>query len=133
MDQATDHLPGIIAIHDDLCIFIHTPEEHDEHLLCLMETAKDHGIVFNSTKHHIRQLQIAFYGAVITAQGMQPDPTKLQALQDLPTPNSQAKLQSFLGLINYLQPFIPGLSAKTTFLGEQLADWDWNPSTDTAF
>ena len=50
-----------------------------------------------------------------------------------PHTNSQAKLQSFLGLINYLQPFIPGLSAKTIFLHEQLARWDWNPSTDAAF
>ena len=49
------------------------------------------------------------------------------------TPDSQTKLQSFLGLINYLQPFIPGLSAKTTFLKEQLSQWDWNPSTDAVF
>ena len=52
---------------------------------------------------------------------------------DLSTPDSKAKLQSFMGLINYLQLFIPGLFAKTTFLCEQLAKLDWNPSTDTAF
>ena len=73
------------------------------------------------------------YGAVFTGQGMQPDPSKIQALQDLPAPDSQTKLQSFLGLIHYLQPFIPGLSAKTTFLQEQLSQWDWNPSTESAF
>ena len=27
MDQATDCLPSIIAIHDDICIYGHTPEE----------------------------------------------------------------------------------------------------------
>ena len=97
-----------------------------------METAKDHGIVFKSGKCHIRQPQIAFYGTVFTAQGMQLDPTKIKALQDLPALNSQAKLQSFLGMINYLQPFIPALSAKTMFLQEQLAEWDWNHSTDAA-
>ena len=64
---------------------------------------------------------------------MQPDPSKIQALQDLPTPDSQLKLQSFLGLVNYLQPFIHGLTTKTTFLHEQLAKWDWNPLTDPAF
>ena len=120
MDQATDHLPGIITIHDDICIFGCTPEEHDEHLLCLIKTAKDHGIVFNSAKCHIRQPQIAFYGTFFTAQGMQPDPTKIQAPQ------------SFLGLINNLQPFIPGLFAKAMFPWEQLAKLDWNPSTDAA-
>ena len=98
-----------------------------------METAKDHGVVFNSTKCCIRQHQIAIYGTVFTAQGMWPDPTKIQALQDLPIPNCQAKIQSFLGLINYLQAFTPGMSTKTTFLSEQLTEWDWNPSTDAAF
>ena len=64
---------------------------------------------------------------------MWPDPSKIQALHDLPTPNSPVKIQSFLGLINYLQPFIPGLSDKTMFLQEQLTEWDWNPLMDTAF
>ena len=64
---------------------------------------------------------------------MQPDPAKIQALQDFPTPDSQEKLQSFLGLINYLQPFIPSLSTKTTVLCKQFAEWDWNPSMDAAF
>ena len=132
MDQATDHLPSIIAIHDNICIFGCTPEEHDEHLLCLMQSAKTHGIVFNSTKCHTRQPQITFDVAVFTGKVMQPDPTKIQALQDLPAPDSQTKLQSFLGLINYLQPFIHGLSNKTMFLQEQLSQWDWNPSTDAA-
>ena len=47
---------------------------------------------------------------------MKPDPKKVQALQDLPIPQTQKELQSFLGLINYLQPFLPDLSHKTTFL-----------------
>ena len=59
MDQATDHLPGIIPIFH------------------LMQTAKEHGIIFNSSKFQIRQPQIAFYGAVFTAQGMWPNPAKL--------------------------------------------------------
>ena len=121
MDQVTDNVPGIIAIHDDICIYSHTPKKHDQHILQLMQTAKEHGIIFKSTKCHIRQPQIAFYSVVLTPQGMQPDPAKIQALHDIPTPDSQVKLQSFLGLINYLQPFIPSLCNKTMFLQEQLA------------
>ena len=109
------------------------PQGLDQHLLQLMQTAKQYGIVFNSSKCQIRQPEIAFYCAIFTIQGMLPDPTKIQALQDLPTPDFQIKLQSFLGLINYLQPFIPGLSTKTIFLYKQLAKWHWNPSMDAAF
>ena len=64
---------------------------------------------------------------------MKPYPIKIQALQDLPTPQTQKQLQSFLGLVNYLQPFLPDIAAKTTLLREQVSKWDWTPSTDSAF
>ena len=64
---------------------------------------------------------------------MKPDPITIQALQDLTTLQNQKQLQSFLGLVNYLQPFLPDIAAKTTFLREQVFQWDWTPSTDSAF
>ena len=42
MDQVTDGLPNIIAIHDDICIYSLTLEEHDWHLLKLIQTAAWH-------------------------------------------------------------------------------------------
>ena len=133
MDQITSRLPGVIAIHDDICVFGKDTAEHDTNLLQLMKTAQGHGLVFNSSKCVICKSQISFYGAIFTAQGMRPDPAKVQALQDLPAPQNPKQLQSFLGLINYLQPFLPNLAAKTTFLREQVTNSDWNPSTNQAF
>ena len=52
----------------DTCVYGHTPEEHDWHLLELMQTAAQHGIVFNSSKCQMRQPQITFYGAVSTTK-----------------------------------------------------------------
>ena len=132
MDKITNKLPGIIAIHNDICVYGKTREEHDTNLLQLMKTASKNGLVFNRHKCSIRQPQITFYGAILTSKEMKPDPTKIQALQDLPTPDNHKQLQSFLGLINYLQPFLPHLASKTTFLREQISSWDWNPSTDIA-
>ena len=60
---------------------------------------------------------------------MKPDPIKIQALQDLPMPQNQKQLQSFLELVNYLQPFLPDIAAKTTFLREKVSQLDWTPST----
>ena len=42
-----------------------------------------------------------------TGHGMKPDPKKIQALQDLPTPENHKQLQTFLDLINHLQPILP--------------------------
>ena len=133
MDQITDRLPGIIAIHDDICVYGKDMAEHNHNLLQLMKTAQGQGLVFNSNKCAICQSSISFYGAVFTVWGMRPDPAKVQALQNLPAPQNPKQLQSFLGLVNYLQPFRPSLASKTTFLREQVTNWDWNPSTDQTF
>ena len=125
MDQITDKLPGIIAIQDDICVYGKDTADHDNNLLKCMQTAQEHGLVFNSSKCSICQLQIFFYGAIFTAQGMKPDPAKVQALQDLPAPQTPKQLQSFLGLIDYLQPFLPGLASKNNFLRKQVSNWDW--------
>ena len=115
MDHITDNLQGIITIHDDICVF-RTPGEHNRYLIQLKKTALQNGIIFSSSKHRIRQPEISFYGALLTSSGIKPNPTKVPALQDLPIPDNQMKLQSFLGLINYLQPFIPCLANKKMFL-----------------
>ena len=96
MDQITERLPGIIAIHDDICVFGKTQEQHDKHLLQLLKTASAKGLVFNSRKCQISKPQITFFGTIFSAKGMKPDPIKIQALQDLLTPQNQKQLQSFL-------------------------------------
>ena len=116
MDQITNRLPGIIAIHNDICVYKKDITEHKHNILQLMKTAQGQGLVFHSSKYAICQSQISFYGAIFTVQGMRPDPAKVQALQDLPVPQNPKQLQSYLGLINYLQPFLPSLAFKTTFL-----------------
>ena len=89
MDQITNRLPGVIAIHDDICVFGKDTAEHDYNLLHLMKTAQGHGLLFNSSKCAIHKSQFSFYGTIFTAQGMRPDPAKVQALQDLPAPQPQ--------------------------------------------
>ena len=61
-----------------------------------MKTASTNGLVFICHKYNIRQPQITFYGTIFTAQGRKLDPAKIQALQDLPTPENHKQLQSFL-------------------------------------
>ena len=69
--------------------------EHDNHLLELMKTAEEQGLVLNSSKCAIQQSQISFHGAVFTVQGMRPNPAKVQALQGLPATQNSKQLQSF--------------------------------------
>ena len=114
-------------------VLIVTKEQHDKHLLQIIKTAARQSVALNNNKCHISQPQITFYRTIFSAQGMKPDLIKIQALQELPTSQTQKQLQSFLGLVNYLQPFLPDIASKTTFLHKQISHWDWNPSTDNSF
>ena len=39
MDQLTDRLPGIIAIHDDICVYGKTQDQHNKNLLPTYENS----------------------------------------------------------------------------------------------
>ena len=136
MDQILEGLDGIIAIHDDVTVYGKDEEDHDRALYNLMQTAAKEGLVFNSTKCFIKQPTIAFFGTTFGPDGMSPDPEKIQGILDLPAPTDRTQLQSFLGMVNYMQPFIPHLSHHTTPLRALLqkeAVFDWTASTNAAF
>ncbi len=47
-----------------------------------------------------------FLGHIITANGISPLPTKVQAIHDFPQPLSLRKLREFLGLVNFYRSFV---------------------------
>lgn len=112
IDQILENCPGTVAIADDIACFGATEVEHDTNLLNLMEQAKKHGLVFNSSKCTIKQPSIEYFGMVFSASGMKPDEGKVADLKAMPAPKSKTELQEFLGLITYLSPFIRNLSAQ---------------------
>ncbi|XP_030834775.1 uncharacterized protein LOC115921431 [Strongylocentrotus purpuratus] len=56
MDRIVQNVPGCVCIADDIAIVGKTKEEHDKNLHLLMETAKQEGLVFNSSKLSIQCL-----------------------------------------------------------------------------
>ena len=133
MDSITERLTGIISIRDDIYIFGKTQQEHDKNLLQLMRVAQQNGLVFNSNKCHISQPQISFYGAVSFSKRDEARPKESSSLTRAYNSSSTERTTVILGLINYLQPFLPDIAHKTTFLREQVSKWDWTPSTDASF
>ena len=65
-------------------------------------------------KTHVKAQAIKFFGCLYDANGVHPDPGKVNAVHTLPAPTNVTELQEFLGLVTYLSPFIPGLSTLTS-------------------
>ena len=74
----------------------------------------------NCSKCHFEILELTFLGHKVTADGIQVDDSKIEAILQMEYPTSIKELQHFLGSINYLRKFIPNLSDKTTHLNQLL-------------
>ena len=101
-----------------------------------MQIACTYDSVFNPQKTHVKAQAINFFGCLYDANGVHPDPGKVDAVHALLAPTNITKRQEFLGLVIYLSPFIPGLSTLTAPLQELLkkdADFIWNCTYDAAF
>ena len=64
-------------------------------------------MIINPSKCEFGVYHLTFLGHFVTAQGIQPLPDKVEAIQQFPQPNTQRKLREFLGLINFYHQFIP--------------------------
>ena len=136
MDFILEKCPGTVGIADDIAVHGPTEEEHDANLHNLMLVAREHGLVFNLDKCIIKERMITFFGMLFSAEGVHPDPEKIEAIRAIQVPQDAQELQSFLGIATYMAPFIPNLSALSEPLRNLLkkgTDFHWSPSHSTAF
>ena len=113
MDAFLEQCPGVIGIHDDMVIFGVDQEDHDANLINLLNVCQKEGLVLNSKKLELQRERVTFFGAEYSAQGMHPDPKKVQGIIERTVPMDKQQLQSFLGMVNYMGTFIPNLSHHT--------------------
>ena len=70
------------------------------------------------------------------AEGVHPDPEKVEAIWAIQDQQDAQELQSLLGIATYMAPFIPNLSALSEPLRNLLkkgTDFHWFPPHSTAF
>ena len=103
-------LPGVKNIADDILVFGSTQEEHDANVIRFLERCLEIDLHLNPNKVKINCKSVPFFGMVLTADGIKPDPKKVETIKKWPIPQSVTELQSFLGSFNYLSRFVPGLS-----------------------
>ena len=113
MDQFLKECPGCIRIAYDITIHGCTEVEHVANLWNLMWVSYKYGVVFNPQKMHVKAPAVNFFGCLYDANGVHPDPEKVEAVHALPAPTNVTELQEFLGMVTYLSPFIHGLSTLT--------------------
>ena len=63
---------------------------------------------------------------MLSADGVKPDPQKVEAIIAMPTPANREDLQRFLGVVTYLSKFTPNMFQKSAALRQLLQkDVEW--------
>ena len=126
----------LIVYLDDICIYSRTEEEHEEHLRLVLTTLRKHKLYANASKCALFQTEIEFLGHVVAADGVRPDPSKLSAIAEWPTPRNPTEVLSFHGLANFYRRFIRNFSAiaaPLTALVKKDVPYVWGDAEETAF
>ena len=98
-----------IVFIDDILIYSKTREEHEQYLRVTLQVLSKHQLYVKFTKCEFWLRSVTFLGHVVSDQGVEIDPKKIEAVKNLPRPLSPTDIQSFLGLANYYRRFVERL------------------------
>jgi hypothetical protein len=102
---------GFVAVYlDDILIFSRTLEEHVKHVQAVFEKLQEHGCYLKLSKCQFFKSSVPYLGHVISSAGIRPDPKKVLAVENWPTPTCVFDVRSFLGLANYFRRYIHDFS-----------------------
>ena len=140
--QALEGLVGIACIADDILIYEvgdtldEATKDHDKNLTSLLTRCEEKSIRLNKEKVVLRVQQVDFMGHCLTAQGLRPDPSKVEAILKMESPRTKEDIDRLNGTVKYLTKFLPKLSQvmePLRKLTQKGIEWFWGKAEEKAF
>jgi Reverse transcriptase (RNA-dependent DNA polymerase) len=101
---------------DDIAIFSPSLEEHRRNVRLVLEALHEAGIIVSLKKTRLFAQDIEFLGHRICPNGLKVAADKVWKILDWPTPRNISEIRAFLGVVNYIGTFIPGLAEHSSIL-----------------
>ena len=121
---------------DDIIVFSKTEEEHLHHLEEIFKHLKHFDLKMKREKSSFFKRHIQYLGHLVSEDGFEPLPEKLEAVRVMPHPKSAKEVKQFLGLIGYYRKFIPRFSdllRPLTRLTQHDCKFEWTPQCQKSF
>ena len=126
----------VYAYLDDIFIFSDSIEEHQEHIRLVIDRLRRAKMVLNPKKCDFFSKKMDCLGHIIDDHGIHADSSKMTQILNWRTPRSYHDIQRFLGLIQYIQHFMPNVSVFTAPLSAITRnghEFMWRPIHDKCF
>ena len=100
------YLKGVTVYLDDIVVHTATLEEHFRLLREVFQRLREAGLKLNPKKCHFLLEVVKCLGHVVSAEGIECDDSKIEAIRGWPEPTNVKELQRFLGFTGYYRRFI---------------------------
>ena len=110
MDDVLEGLPGVKVAVDDILVYSKTHDEHQKTIEELFERLKTHNLTLNLEKAEVAVSELIFLGIKVSANGLSPDDSKVEAIKNMKEPRNRTELRRILGSMLFLKDFIPNMS-----------------------
>lgn len=121
---------------DDIVIYGSNLKQHNRKLQEVFDRLREFNLKLQLEKCSFLRKEVHYLGHVITQDGIKPDPTKIEAVDNFKIPKNERDIKSFLGLCGYYRKFIQNFSHIAKPLTELLKngnEFKWILSQQEAF
>ena len=109
----------LVAYIDDLNVYSHNINEHLIHIEQVFHCIQIANLKLNPEKCFFFKDHLKFLGYIVTKDGIQTDPSKIEKIQNYPVPKTLTQIRGFLGLASYYRRFIKNFAAIARPLHDQ--------------
>ncbi|KAK7887257.1 hypothetical protein WMY93_026878 [Mugilogobius chulae] len=136
-DVLRDFLNHFVFVYlDDILIFSSSPEEHVVHVRQVLQRLLENKLFVKEEKCEFHVQSVSFLGYIIGNGQVKPDPSKIRAVEEWPSPENRKQLQRFLGFANFYRRFIRNYSQVAmplTRLTSSKIPFCWTPDAEKTF
>ena len=121
---------------DDVIVFGRTFQEHQARLKEVFDRLRSTGLKLMPSKCHLFCERVTFLGHVISAEGVQTDIEKVDAVRSWPCPTNVPAVRAFLGFCSYYRCFVQGFATRAAPLYEltrKAVPFIWDRRCQAAF
>jgi hypothetical protein len=121
---------------DDMIAKSIDEEEHVKHLLKLFQRLMKYKLRLNPNKCTFGVRSGKLLGFIVSKKGIEVDPAKVKAIQEMPAPKTEKQVRGFLGRLNYISRFISHMTATCAPIFKLLRkdqSYDWTEDCQKSF
>ncbi|XP_020683447.1 uncharacterized protein LOC110100337 [Dendrobium catenatum] len=133
--KVRDGLWFVIVYFDDILVYSPDVQVHLHHLRQVLSLLQEQKLYCHPHKCRFLDTRIQFLGFIISANGIEVDPSKVEAINSWPIPSSSTEVRRFLDLASFYRRFVANFSSVAAPLTDLLKSdsFTWTDKAQHSF